>query len=222
MATIRENNGDASAGAGTTYTISLGDVFKGTLNPAEDKDWIKVELTAGTIYDFTLSGVDSAEFALFDAAGNRIVRGGATSSGAKLIFSPDLTGTYYIQAGSSSNDFSGDYDLSLAENTTPVGTYDEIADYLTDGFAEWKGSSRSAFHVEPGGTLTANITALTEEGQQLAKWALEAWTNVTGIKFEFVGDDYADIMFDDREANTGTGGHCCPKKILLIYHNSLI
>ncbi|MCY4153764.1 MAG: hypothetical protein OXF20_13200 [Gammaproteobacteria bacterium] len=39
MATVRENNGDASAGIETTYTISLGDVFEGTLEPAEDKDW---------------------------------------------------------------------------------------------------------------------------------------------------------------------------------------
>ena len=62
MATIIENNGDASADTGTNYTIVLGDVFQGTLDPAADKDWVKVELTVGTIYDFTLTGVDSAEF----------------------------------------------------------------------------------------------------------------------------------------------------------------
>ena len=65
MATISENSGDASADTRTTYTISLGDVFKGTLDSADDKDWIKVSLTAGTIYDFTLSGVDSAQRNLY-------------------------------------------------------------------------------------------------------------------------------------------------------------
>ena len=85
--------------------------------------------------------------------------------------------------------------------------YDQIADYLTDGFWEWVwgSASRYAFDVAPGGTLTADITGLTAAGQQLARWALEAWTNVTDIDFRFVESD-ADITFDDevRGASTST------------------
>ena len=207
MATIIENNGDASADTGTDYTIVLGDVFQGTLDPAADKDLVKVELTVGTIYDFTLSGVDSADFALFDSSGNHVVSGGIIPSGGKLIFSPTVTGTYYIYVGSTDSDHSGDYEISLVENTIPEATYDEIADYLTDGFREWQGTTRRVFDVEPGGVLTANITALTEEGQQLAKWALEAWTNVTGIRFEFVDKDDAHITFDDDEDDPDAAGY---------------
>ena len=76
--------------------------------------------------------------------------------------------------------------------------HDQIADYLTDGFWEWAGGSRRAFDVAPGGTLTADITGLTAEAQQLARWALEAWTKVAGINFRFVESD-ADITFDDEE-----------------------
>ena len=76
---------------------------------------------------------------------------------------------------------------------------DEIARYLTDGYWEAEKSNRHTFDVKSGSILTADITALTEEGQQLARWALEAWTNVTGIKFEFVADNNADIIFDDNE-----------------------
>ena len=202
MATIRENNGDASANTETAYTVSLGDVFQGTLDPAEDKDWVKVELTAGTIYDFTLTGVDSAEFTLFDSSGSHIVSGGVIPSGAKLIFSPTATGTYYIYVGSTDSDHSGDYEISLVENTIPEATYDEIADYLTNGYWEQR-----AFDVDPGGVLTANITALTEEGQQLAKWALEAWTNVTGIQFEFVDNDDAHITLDDDDDDPDRAGY---------------
>ena len=209
MAAISENTGDASANTGTTYTISLGDVFQGTLDPAADKDWVKVELSAGTIYDFTLSGVDSADFALFDSSGNHVVSGGIIPSGGKLIFSPTATGTYYIYVGSTDSDHSGEYELSLVENTIPEGTYDEIADYLTDGFSEWEGATRLAFEVESGSVLTANITALTEDGQQLAKWALEAWTSVTGIQFEFVDHDNAHITFDDNE----DGGFTLPAAV---------
>ena len=217
MATIIENNGDASADNETLYTITLGDVFQGTLDPADDKDLVRVELTAGTVYDITLSDVDSAELALFDSAGNLIVTGGEVPSGAKFIFSPTATGTYYIHAGSRDSDFTGSYELSLVENTIPEGTYDEIADYLTDGYWQWQGGTRAAFNVGPGGVLTANISALTEEGQQLARWAFEAWTNVTGIRFEFVEADHADIIFTNKAAGTAaTGGPVAQRHGLII------
>ena len=200
MAIIRESNGDATAGIGTQYTISPGDVLQGTLELASDNDWIRVELTTGTLYEITLTGIDSVRLQLLDSAGEHVIYGSEIPSGSTLIFNPPVTGTYYINVGSYDNTFSGEYELSLTE-TIPVGTYDEIADYLTTGFWEGINGFSGAFDVAPGGTLTANITVLTEVGQQLARWAFEAWTNVTGIKFEFVEDDSADIVFDNE---TGT------------------
>ena len=38
---------------------------------------------------------------------------------------------------------------------------ENIVDYLTDGYWESTGSTRRKFDVQPGGTLTVNITALT-------------------------------------------------------------
>ena len=216
MAVIKEDKGDAGADAQTQYTLSLGDIFQGTLDSADDKDWIKVELSAETIYDFTLTGVDSAELPLFDVSGNWIVSGGYTPSGTKLIFSPPVSGTYYIGVGSYDDAVTGGYELALTENTIPLGSYDEIAEYLVDGFAEWQGGARHAFVVAPGGTLSANVTALTEEGQQLAKWALEAWTNVTGINFEFVEHNHADITFSNRPDTAATGGPVAVRNGLII------
>ena len=96
----------------------------------------------------------------------------------------------------------------------------QIADYLTDGYNKWLNQFRHAFDVAAGGTLTANITALNADGQQLATWALEAWTNVTGIQFEFVTHSDADITFDDRNtsphstaASRRMGLSCLPKSI---------
>ena len=85
-----------------------------------------------------------------------------------------------------------------AADTLPEGSHDEIADYLTDGYQFWSGGRRNTFPVEPGGMLSANVTELTEVGQQLARWALEAWTNVSGIRFEFVEHEDAHIVFDDE------------------------
>ena len=75
---------------------------------------------------------------------------------------------------------------------------DNIIWYLTDGYWEDTGRARHAFRVETGGTLTVNITALTSEGQQLARWALESWSMVTGIQFQETSHDDAHIMFDDN------------------------
>lgn len=95
------------------------------------------------------------------------------------------------------------------QNNTEISVSDEldaIARYLTDGFYEWEKSQdseshggRRAFNVQAGGSLTADITKLTPAGQQLARWALEAWTNVSGIRFQLVNDENADITFDDDE-----------------------
>ncbi len=74
-----------------------------------------------------------------------------------------------------------------------------IVDYLTDGYWQQQGEARRKFNVQPGGTLTVNIAALTPEGQQLATWALEAWSVVSGINFDFTTGADAQIIFDDNE-----------------------
>ena len=106
-----------------------------------------------------------------------------------------MSGIHYISVYSHNSDYLADYDISIVENTTPAGTHDEIADYLTDGFWE-----RRTFNVEPGGALTVYITDLNEAGQQLARWALEAWASVADIKFEFVENDDAQITFGDDQS----------------------
>ncbi len=74
-----------------------------------------------------------------------------------------------------------------------------IASYLSDGYWESSGRSARSFDVSPGSELTVNITNLTPEGKQLARWALDAWDEVTDITFREVSHDNADIMFDDDD-----------------------
>ena len=200
MATITENQGDASAGTGTRYALAVGDTFQGTLLNALDVDWIRVELDAGTSYDFSLYGEIPLELDIFDSAGNYVVSAHQASTGPKLTGSPDYSGTHYIVVKGRDNGSAGEYELSLDEHLITTGSYDEIADYLVNGAWEWYGEPGFAFDIEPGGAITVNITALTGTGQQLARWALEAWTGVTGLRFEFVDGDNALITFDDDEA----------------------
>lgn len=76
----------------------------------------------------------------------------------------------------------------------------DIVWYLTDGFWEDRGGARHTFRVTPGDSLTVNITSLTPAGQQLARWALDAWSTVTGIQFQEVTHNDAHIMFDDADS----------------------
>ena len=193
MAVIRENQGDARATAETQYSLPVGAEFRGRLSSDGDTDWVRVELTAGTIYDILLDGVESARLVLLDAEGNEVAHGRNFSTLSKLnIFSPAVSGTYYISVDSSAEDHTADYEISLEENPITTVSYDEIADYISSRRSDIQG-----FDVDPGGMLTADITALNEAGRQLARWALEAWTGVSGIRFEFVDDDSAHITFDD-------------------------
>ena len=193
-------SGDARADKDTQYTLTLGTTFWGRFDAASDVDWIRLELTAGTVYEiiawFTYS--DSALVKLVDSEGNEHAYGnGRFFRGPDFTFTPPVTGDYYLSVYGTNNT-SDTYQIFISdEYEIPLNTLDDLADYLTDGYWEWRGETRRAFNVEPGGTLTANITALTAEGQQLARWALEAWAGVSGIEFEFVEGENAQIIFDD-------------------------
>ena len=110
---------------------------------------------------------------------------------------------------------SGDYEVRVEESVPDprpeFASYDDIAHQLTDGYWEWSGVSRQSFDIGPGGSLSVDIGDLNAEGQQLARWALEAWTNVSGIGFRFTSGADAQITFDDNEAggwaqNVTSGG----------------
>jgi serralysin len=98
----------------TTATVTVGGTrFVSTINTPEDEDWIKVELQAGVTYDIGLYGTRTGPTGvplrdplveLYDSNDNFLRSddsGGAHSQysdNALLIFTPEVTGTYYINA----------------------------------------------------------------------------------------------------------------------------
>ncbi len=67
----------------------------------------------------------------------------------------------------------------------PVFSNNQIADVLTDGYWQNIGEQGRSFDI-PDGELLVDVSALDADGQTLARIALEAWTDVTGIKFSEV------------------------------------
>ena len=93
----------------------------------------------------------------------------------------------------------------------PVFTLDQIAYQLTDLYWTNQGDIRAGFDVSAGGTITVDITGLTAPGQQLARWALDAWSAASGLNFAEVGSG-AQITFDDEaggaySSSSLSGGH---------------
>jgi hypothetical protein len=81
----------------------------------------------------------------------------------------------------------------------PLATLDEIAHQMTHGF--WGGDSHR-FNVTQGGTITVNLTGISNDGRMVAWAALELWSDIIGVTFQEVSSG-GQIVFDDL--NTGTG-----------------
>jgi serralysin len=73
--------------------------------------------------------------------------------------------------------------VSFAAATLPVWSLTQIANHLTNGY--WANLGQPARKVElpSNGTLNVSLSALSPQAKQLAQWALDAWSDVTGIKF---------------------------------------
>ena len=196
------------------YAIEPGDTFRGALGSDDPYrsdlmlyagDTIRIELRAGATYEFHLGGSGSSEplddpvLFLWDLNGNRVAFDDDSGAGrnALIRFAPQVSGVYFIDVLGWDT---GDYELRVAEvEPASAASYDEIAAYLTDGHWEAAGLAGGSFDVAPGGALDVDVSALTADGRQLARWALDAWTGVTGIEFRFVEGGSAHITFDDDE-----------------------
>ena len=66
------------------------------------------------------------------------------------------------------------------ENSLPVYTMDQIADQLTSGY--WGGNTYR-WDASVGDTLTVDLSGLNQAGQEMARQALDAWSEVTGLLF---------------------------------------
>ncbi len=223
LATVTEI-GDAPANTSTSYSISVGDTFAGNLSFVGDQDWVAVTLTAGSAYQITLNGAGASPLydpylRLYNSSGSLIAQnddGGAGLNSA-LTYTVSTTGTYYLAAGSYNNQYSGTYNLAISETTPPpplpVFTSDQIALYLTNGYWTDTGRSQRSFVVGADNSIDVNITALTADGQFLATNALLAWTNVTGINFNFVTSG-GEILFDDNASGASNSSTVSGNTIL--------
>ena len=119
---------DASAGTSTSYSMTVGDDFTGTLSTGADRDAIAIFLTAGQTVEIRLSGDPSGGNAtadpylwLLNASGTVLAENDdAVGTNSAITYQATATGTYYLRAGSFADSHPGDYRLSVRETAASV------------------------------------------------------------------------------------------------------
>ncbi|MDQ2094845.1 calcium-binding protein [Rhodalgimonas zhirmunskyi] len=120
---------DAPDDISTPYSILPGDTFLGSLETAGDRDWIAVTLSANHVYDISLSDDDDTQFVdtfmrLYTEAGEYVKASDNGGIGFNSLFRLAIWNdiTYFISAGSYSDDSAGSYKLEVRESDPIWGT----------------------------------------------------------------------------------------------------
>ena len=205
---------DSDWSTGNVYYLSPGDSFVGSISFVGDLDTVRIWLEADMSYRFDLTGLDGGGGSLADPY---LVLWGPT--GSYVAENDDAAGTwdsslsvivktsgYYDLDLSSSPYFdpngTGSYTLAVSAGTPFVmpdaGTLDELADYLMTGYWLDNGISPRKFNTSVSNEITVDLTGLTVEGEQLARWALSIWATYADLVFVEVSSG-AQITFDDTE-----------------------
>ena len=206
---------DIPGNTSTTASIAVGGSTTGDLEVLGDQDWFRITLTAGqqvtvevdalTSHDPNPNNPFDTYLNIYDSTGNTILFSNddinlGIDTNSRLSFTASYSGTYYIDVGAYANSSYGTYQLSVQPYTPPpLATNDQIAAQLVSGY--WGGDSHH-WAVTQGGTLTVNISTLNAGEQNLARAALQEWSDIIGVHFQEVTTG-GQIVFDDTEQSSG-------------------
>jgi Calx-beta domain/FG-GAP-like repeat len=113
---------DFPATASTTGVVSVGGSATGNLEVTGDHDWFRVQLTTGVQYTFDLQGdtvgagtLHDPLMQLFNGSSQFITSDddGGGNLNSHIVYTPTVTGSYYIDAGAYDNAGTGTYRVSV-------------------------------------------------------------------------------------------------------------
>ena len=175
---------DFSAGPERAGRIAVGETVTGHLERPGDVDWFALELAAGVAYAFDQEGADTRQgtlsdplLTLLDRDGNPVGHDddGGAGFNARLLFSVERGGRYYIAAGAY-GDATGTYRVTVIEYS---GFEDDIGDTPEQARGIGIGESVTGTVEVPGDTdvfavsLEAGIRyAIDLEGQPTGRGTL--------------------------------------------------
>ena len=102
------------------FGVLLNGAASGTLEVTGDRDWFRVQLTAGTRYLINLVGntLEDPYLRVHDASGATPAENDDIVSGinlnSQLTFTAATTGTYYLEAGAFDDSYTGTYTVTVS------------------------------------------------------------------------------------------------------------
>lgn len=121
---LRRATDDAPVNASTTLLAAVGVSANGIIDAPGDRDWIGVDLTAGSRYQIDLRGAETGGGTLADpylrgvysATGVQVAAGdddGGAGLDSRMFFTPNTSGNYFIEASGFGND-AGSYTVNVS------------------------------------------------------------------------------------------------------------
>lgn len=134
-----EPMGDVSSDTSTSAALEINTTGTAQLNSSGDRDWISVNLLAGTEYTFEVKGSATDDGTLTDpflvlrnSSGEFVAQDddGGTEQNARLTFTPSESGTFYIEARSFGSPDTGTYTVTVSDGNEPesVGDLEPMGD----------------------------------------------------------------------------------------------
>ena len=201
---VSEADTDFPADNTTSGRVEVGASATGNIASTSDKDWFRVDLEAGKVYQIDLEGAATRRgslldpyLTLFDGSGNLIENHDDISTAnlnSQLVFTPTAAGTYYLVV-KTAGPTTGTYTLSVRDITLPTLSIADAA--ATEG-------SNVSFTVTlsaaAAATVTATWTASIETGDTAV--AADLGATKTGTVEITAGDTDATITVATVEDTT--------------------
>ena len=134
---------DYTSNSSTTGSLVIGGSVTGVVNAANDRDWFRVSLLAGTTYRFNLNGNTLGDPTLYlrNASGAQLAfNDDFQGNNSQITFTIQASGTYFLDAGAFGSG-TGSYALSMsATATSSIRSLRSRQDHFLSDSAQKSGS----------------------------------------------------------------------------------
>ena len=128
-----DTNDDYDDTTNTSGYLEVGGTAEGTLEVAGDRDWLRINLVAGNVYNFAVEGqtLDDTYLRFYDSSGNLLEENDDYNGLNSAInnYQAVITGDYYLGVGAYSDAGTGTYIVSANEAPLPPSGYNSSNGY---------------------------------------------------------------------------------------------